>query len=245
MGLQRRSPNRWRLHIWLWDDRTRWNQTSVEMKAPASQRRGGVNVSVPPVPTGLTSVSALPNSKIRASGAPSSRRRWKRQHLRALVQAYLWRPAEFISDSSAARGQIEWAQPGFPHLPSESKRIVVPPPTLLLSNLCLLLNIQIFSAITLFSKHSGDLGEMIKAEMIAMLCFCLACFLDMADMLITVGLAVTALTAAETSASPERNTFVCRSLLFALSFWVRVHVQTLYIRPSGHVSKRSHSVRCL
>lgn len=119
------------------------------------------------------------------------------------------------------QGQIEWAQPGFPHLPSESKRIVVSPPTPLLSNLCLLLNIQIFCAITLFSKHSGDLGKMIKAEMIAMLCFCLACFLNMADMLITAGLAVNGLTAGETSASPERDAFLCKSLRFTLPFWVQ------------------------
>lgn len=63
---------------------------------------------------------------------------------------------------------------------------------------------------------------MIKAEMIAMLCFCLACFLDMADMLITAGLAVNGVTAAESSASPERNTFICKSLLFTLSFWVQI-----------------------
>lgn len=62
------------------------------------------------------------------------------------------------------------------------------PQTLLFSNLFLLLNIQISAAISLFSKHSGDLTTTMKAEMIAMVCFDLVRFLDFADMLIANGL---------------------------------------------------------
>lgn len=74
---------------------------------------------------------------------------------------------------------------------------------LLLSNLFLLLNIQISTAITLFSKHSGDLTKTIKAEMIAMVCFCLVLFLDMADMLIAKGLLVNCSTIMEVFPSPD------------------------------------------
>ncbi len=95
---------------------------------------------------------------------------------------------------------------------------------LLLSNLFLLLNIQISTAITLFSKHSGDLTETIKAEMIATVCFCLVLFLDIADMLIAKEIRVNCSTVVErfsftwvkiTLSSASSLPLVFSSLMFA------------------------------
>lgn len=99
------------------------------------------------------------------------------------------------------------------------------PQTLLLSNLFLLLNIQISTTITLFSEHSGDLTKTIKAEMIAMLCFGLVQFLYMSDMLIVKGLLVNNLTIMNVFQPPDwTNAFMCKFLMYTLVYFVSCNV---------------------
>lgn len=86
---------------------------------------------------------------------------------------------------------------------------------------------------------------MIKAEMIAMLCFCLACFLDMADMLITAGLAANGLTARRhLNATPSSANPSASLLLLWVQIEVQPHVSMSFVtplRPYRHVCKRLHS----
>lgn len=193
------------------------------MKVRASRRRGGINVSAH-THAGAAPRPDEPHICLQAPGyrlhPRVSRRRWKRHHLLALVEVYLWPlRTNLFKIPQQRREELSGLSRVSLIFPASPIWIVVCPPTPLLCNLCLLLNIQIFGAITLFSKHSGDLGRMIKAEMIAKLCFCSACFLDVADTLITAGLAFNGLTGLETGAPPERSTFTCASLLLTLSFW--------------------------